>query len=341
MKKFYITILSLSLFCLSQAQPVITQANYPSAGESYPAIALLTAPWTPGNSGENQTWDFSALTNPTNLTFEYQLPAATPYGATFSTSSLALNVIGQYSFFVSSASEYQVSGTVTSFPTTISRPYTNPQKIIAFPFTYLNTFKDTALTGLYPYGTDFQQRTTYTETKADGYGTVILPGGATFNNVLRLRTTAKTYDSTYNSSGSFIKEDISIDTNYYWVSQFHKPHIFTLTKSIQNNGSATVLAQYFGSPASVTSINKEYHSYFSVYPNPFSSELFVEVDENLFQSRSSISIVILNSNGKEVASYPMTSSRTRISGEDLPQGLYVYKILSQSQILSTGKLSVQ
>jgi hypothetical protein len=343
MKNFYFILLVLAVVCGANAQPVITKANYPNAGESFTGnIYLMSAPFNPGASGANQTWDFSGITSGWNTApFDYVEPSATPAGATFPSSNLALSAVLQYSYFISTPTDYQVSGSVVTTTSTTIIPLYDPQKIISFPFTFGNEFKDTARSVTYAVTAgNNQRRTIYSKSKADAYGTITVPGGTIYNNVLRLLTTSETIDSTFNSSNVFIKKDISIDTNYYWISQDQKPHVFLLNKSQQGLNPPTTQAQYFSNPAAPTGVLNAYDSHFSLYPNPFSEDLFVEIDEFLFKSKPSLSIAIINSNGKEIARYPMKSSRTKIARNNLSSGLYLYKIISEDEILSTGKLTV-
>lgn len=342
MKKFYAILLILTVVCGANAQPIITKANYPGVGESYTGnVYILSAPYNPGPAGANQTWDFSGITGWNTAPFDYVAPSATPAGATFPTANLALSALLQYTYFLSTPTEYQITGSVVALGTTTIIPLYDPQKIISFPFTFGSSFKDTARSLTYAVsGGNNQRRTIYSESKADAYGTIIVPGPATYNNVLRLLSTSKTIDSTFNSSDVFVKEDISIDTNYYWISQDQKPHVFLLNKSQQGTNPPTTQAQYFSNPAAPTGILNAYDSHFSLYPNPFSQELYVEIDEFLFKSKPSLSIAIMNANGKEVARYPMKSSKTKILRNNLSSGLYLYKITSEDEILSTGKLTV-
>lgn len=349
MKKIYFILLFGGIFSAANAQiPIITQANYPGGWEDYPAMVNLAVPaMSPGPNGPNQTWDFSSMTGFTAITFHYPWISETPYNTQFASSDLALGpVLGQYSFFNSTSSEFEISGTVTNFGTEYIRPYVDAQTIVTFPFTYADSFKDTARTANYPFtsgGADHQQRTIYSETIADAYGDLTVPNatvpaGTTYNNVLRLRITSKTIDSNFNSSNAFLSEDISIDTNYYWVSPDFKPHVFVLTKSVQNTTS--IGAQYFTALAWPTGNKNAYESYFSIYPNPLSTELVIEVDQNIFNSNTSISINLLNSNGIEVMQSKMLSNKTIIPRNGLASGIYFYRISSKDKTLSSGKISI-
>src|SRR5690606_5649163 len=112
--------------------------------------------------------------------------------------------------------EYQIIGSVVSTTSTTVIPLSDPQKVIDFPFTYLDNFKDTAVSVLYAVSNgNTQRRRISSKSVADGYGTLILPdpagGTMSYSNVLRLLVTSYTVDSTFNSSNDFVKEDISID----------------------------------------------------------------------------------------------------------------------------------
>jgi hypothetical protein len=345
MKRIYLALLFLGIYSLVKAQPQINRSNYPVVGDNYAALANFFADWTPGTDGAGQTWDFSTMTGFGNYTFAYSEPSTVPtYGPTFAASDIALNpLIGQYSFFLSSGTKFEISGTVTQFTTITVRPYTDPQTIITFPFTYGDEFKDTAETGNYSFGsgTDHQQRTIYSKTKGDAYGNITLPGGTVYNNVLRIRITSETIDSNFNSSNVFLSKDISIDTNYYWISPDLKPHVFVLTKSVQDpTGSPTtnIIAQYFSAPTTETGIFDAYNSYFSIYPNPISTELNIKVDEGIFRNNPDLTISIINAEATEVMKSSMESEHTIVRRNQLASGIYFYTIKSQDKILSSGKL---
>lgn len=347
MKKIYTL---LFLICISsftahaQVVPIITQSNYPTVGDSYFGKIDFSVTWAPGANGINQTWDFSGLNSPSNSTFTYSAPISTPYNTTFASSDIALIASGQYSFFLSSSSEFYISGTVTNFGTPVVRPYSNPQKIITFPFTYLNNLKDTAQTPDYNVSAgNHERRIIYSETKADAYGSIIVPGPVTYNNVTRLEIATKIIDSIFNSSNVFQTENISIDTNYYWISSDYKPHVFTLSKSIQNGGAPTIFAQYFTNPAWPTgTIDAFNNSNISVYPNPVASDLIVEIDQAILNGNPDISFCLTNSTGYEVvACKKISSEKVNISRENLSSGIYFYKIVSEGEILRSGKITIQ
>jgi hypothetical protein len=343
MKTIYFALLFSACCSLAKAQPIITQANFPTSGNSFPA-KLKSVSWTPGPSGINQSWDFSNVTDFGDVTFEYKTPSSTIYSSNFPNANISVNVYGQSTFFLSTSTEYFIYGTVTGLATSTIRPYTDPQKIVTFPFTYDNEVIDNAKTSNYPDGSggNYQFRSTKSKTKADGYGNITVPGSIVYNNVLRLRITAETIDSNFTSSNVFIDRDIYIDTNYYWISPELKPHVFVLSKSSNELGeNAIIVAQYFTTPAVVAGDMEAYSSYFNLYPNPLSNELYIEVDEHLFNSKENLKFTLLNNKGAEVMSSPINTNKIILQKDNLSSGLYYYKITSKQVILSTGKLSVQ
>ena len=341
MKNIYTLLFMIGLVSGLYAQPVINQNNYPVAGDSYSGIYDFTISWNPGASGPNITWDFSTLASSSTQAFSYTSPSSTPYAATFASSDLSLSQLSvNYSYFFSSATKFEISGVVTAFPTTIIRPFSDPQKVITFPFTYLNNFKDTAKTSTYNVsGGNKQRRTVYTETTADAYGTLQLPA-RTYNNVLRLYITTETIDSTFNSSNVFMQKSISLDTNYYWISEDYKPYVLVLSKNI-SGGNETLFAQYFSNPTWPTGIQEQKNIHVNIYPNPADDFISLNISEEYFNSLSLPVFTLINQQGKEVYSGKISSANTFISRNNLSSGIYFYKISTDKENIASGKISVK
>ncbi|MBX9850771.1 MAG: T9SS type A sorting domain-containing protein [Cytophagaceae bacterium] len=342
MKNIYLLIIALGFISGLYAQPVINQNNYPAVGDTLSGTYDFSAAWNSGASGINATWDFSTLSTGSSTSFPYIAPSSTPYAATFASSNLTLQQLSvNYSYFISNASAFEITGIVTAFPSAVIRPFTDPQKIITFPFTYLNNFKDTARTANYNVsGGNHQRRVVYSETKADAYGSLQLPG-ITYNNVLRLLITSETIDSTFNSGNVFQNRSVSIDTNYYWISEDRKPYLLVLSKNVIDNGTPTIFAQYFSDPTWPTGIKDQQNIYVNVYPNPADNFIRIDIQEEYFNSLSEPQLILLDQQGKEVYSEKISSANTFISRNNLPSGIYFYKISSDKENISSGKISVK
>ena len=70
----------------------------------------------------------------------------------------------------------------------------------------------------------------------------------------------------------------------------------------------------------------------SVYPNPFTEILNVEVKENATLS-------IFDMSGKRVSIHPLNKGRNEINKAELQSGVYVYQIKNaKGEMLSSGKI---
>ena len=341
MKKFYLLFLIISFSLNSFTQPVITSAHYPVAGESFSGNIDFPSVWNPGTSGANQTWDFSTLAGG-SATVTYEDPASTSYAASFSTSNVALSQAGTaYLYYNSTSSQVDITGTVTLFPSANTRVYNDPQTVITFPFTFNDNFKDTADTGIIPApGVNrTQRRVTYSETTADGYGTLTLPGSTSFSNVLRILIASEVIDSTFDS-GNFLSENISTDSQYYFISEDYKPHVLALTKNISPNGT-TLLAQYFLSPSTPTSVIKPENSYVTIFPNPAKSEITVEIDQNKFSNTAALIFQLYTNTGTTAYQEVRINQATqKIPLNNLNPGLYFYQLKDEDDLLQSGKVLI-
>ena len=77
----------------------------------------------------------------------------------------------------------------------------------------------------------------------------------------------------------------------------------------------------------------------SIYPNPFSSEATLSVNG---QALNDISFSLFDVSGKEVAFYQDIKSKTIISRNQLPAGIYHFRVVSSSQgLLDSGRILIQ
>jgi hypothetical protein len=77
----------------------------------------------------------------------------------------------------------------------------------------------------------------------------------------------------------------------------------------------------------------------SVYPNPFTVSTNIEIDPSL--NIQSIIIEILDVFGKRVASLQPKDHKFKMQRENLPSGIYFYKITSEDKTIGTGKLIIE
>ena len=80
----------------------------------------------------------------------------------------------------------------------------------------------------------------------------------------------------------------------------------------------------------------------TVYPNPVSETLNINLPDDLFAKQQHVSVTIFNIIGKKLASEDVSSGkRVQFDVSDYPKGIYLYQINSQTGILKTGKITVK
>ena len=77
----------------------------------------------------------------------------------------------------------------------------------------------------------------------------------------------------------------------------------------------------------------------SVYPNPSSNTTMISIDKSI--SVSNGFIILYNALGNQVIKEKISNNSTTISIGNLPKGIYFYKIVNGSQVISKGKMIVQ
>jgi len=325
----------LLIIAISQAQPVITASNYPVAGETYHGTIQFNPP-SFGSPGANVTWDFSNLTNATPGPLAYEAPSSTSYSASFPTANVAVNFSIVTLFYNTTSTKVDVCGSVSS---NVVMPYKNPQTAITFPFTYLDEFKDTAKTDSIVTASNKRRiRTTYSQSLADGYGTLIMPGPKTYTNVTRLRITAITTDSNF-TDGVFASRDVYKDTSYYYFAENFKPHVLWMEKD--SSGVPISFYEYFTDPASTTGIKNPVMNVTKVFPNPAHGELTIEIDQTRLNGPSDLSFCLINKKGEYILTKSLDSFNKKLSLAGYQPGVYVYLLKRGNDVIDTGKLTIE
>jgi hypothetical protein len=78
----------------------------------------------------------------------------------------------------------------------------------------------------------------------------------------------------------------------------------------------------------------------SVYPNPASDKITVEINEELLENKD-VTFYLSNAIGQTVTVAKINSSQTTVSLDNLPSGVYFYRVVSGLNTLRTDKLIVR
>jgi len=320
----------LSFFLINfatYAQVTLTDTGINSiVGESFSYIKGGYV--NPGNAGANQTWNFPALITSTPNMVTVGNPGSTIIGANFPNANIAWSntTSGESFYFKTSSTILQLEG---KFENTWIMPYSNPEELIHFPFTHLDSFVDTWANQYQKNTYTFYQKGS-TKVIADGYGTLITPAG-TYNNVMRIRYDRTDKDSTYQINIPMVTFDTIIEFKWY-QNGTHCP--IATSYSIKNS----LGGQTFGSTYLVNFVgineNDNSISNLNVFPNPAAKNISLQFN---LQSENSVELKIVNTLGATVKKENIQNLQTgnnsiNISIAELANGVYFAQIKNGNTI---------
>ncbi|OFY84390.1 MAG: hypothetical protein A3F72_01085 [Bacteroidetes bacterium RIFCSPLOWO2_12_FULL_35_15] len=323
-----------SLMITTKAQ-TITLANSQIIGDSIIVYRSDTLGLYQGASGVGVTWDFSTLNN-IGTVYRYTMdPSSTPYPTLYPSSNRAEKTISgtstNYQFYNTQNDSTTIVG--TSGGVIDSTIYSNTDKAMIFPFTYLNTFYDSSISFAY-YNTSGIKNHSYHSrtTTADGSGTLILPN-ATYTNVLRYKIIHYEVDSLF-SGTNFISKSVWNIEEYIWVDAGHRAYLLYANPLKKKNGVQQAKSvHYVTNPPLIlpTEIQPIYNPLEStvIYPNPAKNVLNINCS-------TTGSVTIFNTFGQVVLKAKLTNDLD-ISG--LMKGFYFVQLSNdQNEIVMTKKI---
>lgn len=323
MKKLLLFILIASFSKNYSQSLILTKAfNEPIIGDTSRFYVVDTSLYVSGlniaATGSNQVWNYTNLTATSNsIVSAYVSPttvASPPAGCTIIQKQGALNTF--YKSVSSPSDQIEFQG-VNS--TSLSMNFTNSAISSKFPFTYGDSFTD-SFSGSFTFSLSGTASGNATVT-ADGKGTLNLPNGVTLTNVLRVKSIQTTNLNAFIINGT-IKQTIY---NYYHSSQ--KYPVFTVNyQAITITGQTpSVTAQVLGNTNNfVVGLNENSieNVVSSVYPNPFSELLNIEIDKN----NHPLEITIYNQLGEMIVKTEFVNS---IDLKSLNSGIYLMELKTE------------
>ena len=238
MKQFF----TLSIFMLLAgfiqvvAQPTLTAANsQPQVGDIISSQYAYTTGVIPGVAGASKTWDYSGLSDSAATSvIQFMLPSATPYSPTFPGANLSAQVVDTgttaYIYFNASSVGTPVLGIQID---TLILKYAHLLSTQNYPFTYPNTLNDSSSIFISNVAGTLKDTILRLDTiTATGYGTLKLPGGQTFNNVLQVKSSVTIKGRIYVPGlGEILLPPTTSITYGYLTSGYHGSLLsYTLSK---------------------------------------------------------------------------------------------------------------
>jgi Secretion system C-terminal sorting domain len=345
-KKFLPSILFVCSSVASFAQATLMNFNSsPTIGEKYQIVNSSTIV-TPGASGPSATWNFSSLAV-ASVTYTSTVPCdSTPYCDSFTTTSIAAYTPGSNTLYYNESDTTKLSINGMYLSTSGGNVFINvigAQTLDQFryPFTYTSNYIDTVQASLYlqSSGTFYAPTTLTSSINCDAWGTLTLPGGATYNNVLRVHNTQKVTDTA--GLGGFGALTIYTINTYTWFDSNYHTALLTIDSATALGGGTTVNVSYLRkTPLAVASVSMV-PTDVTVYPNPAQGETSLDFTSiNNEQVRISLCDVA----GREVAviansTFNAGKQHVSFNTASLEKGLYFIRLQSGSQSV-TRKIEV-
>ncbi len=329
MKKIYFAIFS-ALFGtqISNAQLTLTKAfNEPVIGDVNISHRWDSTAALDNNAGPNTLWDFSALTTNTGVsTSNYTTVAGSTDAGNYPNATFAeFDGNAGYTYYRATATATPQLELLGIYQPSLSiNLNTNPAVIAVWPIAY-GYNKTDALSGTVSTPTIGGNATGNVKTSASGTGTVLLPGGLTFTNVLQV-TATQTINISLMAGPIPVASATVLSTNYQYYHSTQKFPILSVNYQ-------TISGAFSGSSASIRINNnviagiKEagLKSDFSVYPNPANDRLNLALTN---QKAENVSVKILNNLGQLVKTVELgnsTNINSQIDLTDLNSGIYIIK----------------
>lgn len=344
MKKLYTLILSIALFSgATKAQVTLTKAaNEPVLGDVVSQKGFDSTGVVPKTTGPAQTWNFSAFTSNTVTSVStYTTVASTPSAASFPLASLAQSDgNGVYTYFNSTPSSFELNGVANNV---FAITFTNNAIAAQWPITYLYSNTDT-YSGVANASTLTGVANGTINTTAPGNGTLMLPGGITYTNVLQVKTVnnLKATVGTFPTAATITI--VSTEYTYYTTTQ--KYPVLTVSYSKQTLSS---LAGPTVTSTSSIKINDLVYAgineltldnSYSIYPNPTTSYFTVSLDN---KNAENVSVEIFNQLGQSVKKENLGTANVinnSVSTAELSSGVYFIRT-NMGNKSSVKKLIIQ
>lgn len=227
--------LLLAFFASANAQPVFNASNIPVAGTTALTHEIGVPEEIDVVGGANHVWDFSSLdmTALSSVEVSFHNPATTPYATDFPTATIAEKTGDVYSYYKLAGGRYSHLGDLS--PELTVGVLTDPMDAAIIPWTFNASFTD-ALAGprrIVSDGTTINfDRVGSTEGTYIGYGTLVLPGDLSIQNVMLIKLIMVFTDSTDFEAGPGMKFPMLITTSqtiYIWFQEGRQGSLMTYT----------------------------------------------------------------------------------------------------------------
>lgn len=337
MKKTLLLSAIIGVSLTANAQSTLTSSINPHPGDNH--IYYTCNYQAPGAAGANGSWDFSSATTTGNANIQYTDCSGNSSCSQFPGTNLVINQSGSGAqsanmFWTADNGKQSINGVIGGG---VSIPYSDPEEMLHFPFTYGTTFTD-HFAATFTNGVTFYRSGTITVT-GDAYGTLKTPSG-TFVNTIRVHRVENYHDSANYGGAPLIMQYVS--DIYTWYSPLVR-EILASTSSLTTMGGTPVQSFMYSDivPTGVAGISNLEAS-LDLYPNPVQGQLNVKFRLNMAQDlRISVTDIL----GKEVATiaegkFQSGDQQFTFNTSSLAAGMYVVRVQSGENTV-VRKIQVQ
>jgi len=332
MKKFYLSLFTfLFLIQISKSQLILTQtANQIIIGDTNKTYlvdtGLVNIKTVNAISGNNVIWNFSNLSILGNsiTTSVYTSTTAVSSATNYPGCNIVQSNSNYFKSVVTPSAQTELLGTAVSI---VGLNFSNSAIVAKYPFTFSNTFTDN-----YSGTVTFTTNGTFTgnvSVIADGNGTLNLPNGQVFINVLRVKSVQST---TVTGIIPALPLPINVKiTNYDYYHSSQKYPIFNVnyTSFAIPFTTPTVSARISANTKSTIVGLKEnslLNESVALFPNPTNSNLNITINSALNPKQ----ILIYNHFGAIVY---QTNYNSQINVSTLVEGIYFITIDTDKGII--------
>lgn len=299
MRKITLFILLQAVLLPLSAQTVLTYSSHAMKVGDVVTLKEMNVT-TAGEAGANQLWDFSSAEVGQEYVLNYNednmIYQGRPVGVAFACTE---NEIRKPYFQLTATQKlyYGVDGENAQIK------FAEPLVDMQYPFAYQDAFGG-AMNGTYM--TTNNGVTTTIEGKynvsADAWGTIILPNGEIYENVLRVKSVRD-----YSHEISEIMYDISVIRYTYYTADSRyaiaQVHDITYTCNCGNGCTSKNITGYFNPQVKREKVKENItepvianaEGIYTVYPNPFEEEFTVNYNLN---AASKVKITVYDLNGR-------------------------------------------
>ena len=366
MKKLLLSLSILLTFSLvGNAQITVTDVDLVGVGDIFyqdSDTSGLGSSINPGNTGPNQTWDFSSLQVQNTVTLQCVSPNGTPHALSYPNANLCIEESGDYSYFNKSSTKVEFLGEGDSV-------FQQPLVILPLPLTYGSTYTDGPIAILdsmisgpivalilasqsvtaamlsqgaaHTADTINIQLNLLTEFNVDAWGSLTIPMG-TFDCLrLKIERTSNSQiliyctDTTMGGNGSgwypFGFPDLEQETSYQWWSNNINTKFALADMSVDSLGNINEGVAFLHNSAS--SINNAELPVIRIYPVPATYNLNIEIKDD----RATYKIYDIS--GNLILENTFTKN-TKVDLNNIAKGSYLLNITTEKGSI-TKKIIVE